>query len=178
LMRIHLRSMDSIESRVLPGTENAVHPFWAPDGRSLAFVAASTLKRIDLSGSSARVLTQARVGAPWHGSWSPDGVILFAAQGLSRVNAEGGTVENVTKLDPKNGLAALNFPEFLPDGKRYLVHVQNTDARHSIELASLGSNQRSVILRDVASAPILAPTPTGKLYLLYLRDSFSVRPGV
>src|SRR5262245_22135599 len=28
LRRIHLRSMDSIESRVLPGTETAVHPFW------------------------------------------------------------------------------------------------------------------------------------------------------
>ena len=35
--RIHVRPIDRIESRALPGTENAVHAFWSPDGRSLAF---------------------------------------------------------------------------------------------------------------------------------------------
>ena len=35
--RIHLRPIDRIETRALPGTEGAIHPFWSPDGHSLAF---------------------------------------------------------------------------------------------------------------------------------------------
>jgi hypothetical protein len=32
---IHVRPLDRIDTRVLPGTENAIHPFWFADGRSL-----------------------------------------------------------------------------------------------------------------------------------------------
>ena len=39
-----------------------------------------------------------------------------------------------------------------------------------LELAALGSTARRVVL-DVASAPVLAPAPNGKVYLLYLRDT-------
>ena len=55
--RIHVRSIDSTESRALPGTENAVHPFWSPDGRSLAFSETGQLKLIDLAGGAPRALT-------------------------------------------------------------------------------------------------------------------------
>jgi eukaryotic-like serine/threonine-protein kinase len=44
------------------------------------------------------------------------------------------------------------------------------DGRTSIELASPGSVERTMVIPDSASAPILAPTPGGKTYLLYLRD--------
>src|SRR5215467_13658564 len=54
--RIHLRHIDRIETRALPGTEEAVHPFWSPDGRSLAFATQFHLKRIDVAGGAARDL--------------------------------------------------------------------------------------------------------------------------
>src|SRR5262249_13685059 len=79
--RIHLRPIDRIETRALPGTEGAVHPFWSPDGRSLAFAVAVQLhlKRIDVAGSAARDLGETRV--PWQGAWSQNGEILCRCGG-------------------------------------------------------------------------------------------------
>src|SRR5262249_36193523 len=56
--------------------------------------------------------------------------------------------------------------------------------KSSIQLARLGSTERTMVLDDADSAPILAPTPQGKTYLLYLRESdlfgqeFEERSGV
>jgi predicted Ser/Thr protein kinase len=86
-----LRSLDSLEARPLPGTEDALEPFWSPDSRAIAFGAVGKLKRLDLSGGPPRTLADAPrlVG----GAWSRDGVILFVPdynRGLYRVSADGG----------------------------------------------------------------------------------------
>ncbi len=168
--RIHVRPMDSTESRALPGTENAEHPFWSPDGGSLAFAADRTLKRIDLVGGPARALTP--IIGPWHGSWNQDGVILFAGLRIPfQIPADGGAAAPVARPDDKKGESFVAFPHFLSDGKRFLVLVRHTDDRNTIELASLGSLERKTVIPDASSAPILAPTPSGKTYLLYLRDA-------
>ena len=167
--RIHVRPMDSTESRALPGTERAIRPYWSPDGRSLAFVADNDLKRIDLAGGSAHALTQ--TSAPFQGSWNRHGVILFSgpSQIPAQIPDDGGVASPVGKLDEKEE-TAIGFPDFLSDGKRFLVRVVHRDGRTSIELASLGSVERTMVIPDSANAPILAPTPGGKTYLLYLRD--------
>jgi len=171
IARIHVRPMDSTESRALPGTEDATHPFWSPDGRSLAFFAQESLKRIDLAGGSARALTQTPANV--QGYWNQDGFILFSPDlvGLSRIPADGGVSAPAAKPDEKRGEDAVSFPYFLSDGKRFLVRVTHADGRTSIELASLESLQRTTVIPDAANAPILAPTPGGKTYLLYLRDT-------
>src|SRR5512138_2511108 len=50
---IWVHSFDSLESRVLAGTEAAVPPIWSADSRKLAFWAGGKLKKIDLSGGPA-----------------------------------------------------------------------------------------------------------------------------
>ena len=152
--RIHVRPINHVESRALPGTDGAGHLFWSPDGRALAFTVGGQLRRIDLAGGASRDL--AGVSGPWHGTWGQQDDILFLGdQGIRRVSAGGGAATSA-------GLGA--FPAFLPDGQRFLLVDQD-----GIQLGRLGSTERALVL-DVASAPILSPTPAGPTYLLYLRE--------
>ena len=50
IQQIHLRSMDSLESKAIAGTEGAVSPFFSPDGQSLGFFANGKLKKISVNG--------------------------------------------------------------------------------------------------------------------------------
>ena len=56
---LHVRPLESPEARALPGTEEAGRPFWSPDSKSLAFVAGSKLKRIEVAGGSPITLCDA-----------------------------------------------------------------------------------------------------------------------
>src|SRR6185437_5654135 len=65
--RIHVRPIDRVETRELPGTEEGFHPLWSPDSRSLAFATGGgrPLKIVDLAGGAPRALVN--VTGPWHG---------------------------------------------------------------------------------------------------------------
>jgi serine/threonine protein kinase len=155
--RIHVRPIDRVETRELPGTEDAIHMFWSPDSKSLAFLTSRSLKRIDVAGGSPRDLAEAT--GPWHGSWSPEGYILFANRtGIVRIPAEGGPVTPVVPV------LQGGFPEVL-GGKRFLIF----DNGH-VRLLTSGSQKASEVLQTDGSA-IVARTPGGKTYLLYLRSN-------
>jgi serine/threonine protein kinase len=125
--RLWVRSLDSTSAQPLPGTEDAINPFWSPDSRSLGFFADGKLKRIDLG--SAQLQTLAGVpGRVAQGTWSPDGMILFSfytTTGLSRVPASGGQEVRVRKLG--KGQAGQYAPRFLPGGRQFLYMTIGTD---------------------------------------------------
>src|SRR4029077_12178653 len=72
---LYYRELDSTEVKQLPGSENPLEPFWAPDSKSIAYGSNGKLKRSDLSGGTAQVLCDAAriVG----GTWNKEGVIVF-----------------------------------------------------------------------------------------------------
>ena len=120
--KLWLRPLDRTTAQPLPSTEGATFPFWAPDSRAIGFFADAKLKRLDLPGGKAQELADASNGRG--GAWSRDGVILFAANvisGLLRVPATGGTPTSVTR--PAPGELGHRFPEFLPDGRRFIFWV-------------------------------------------------------
>jgi len=124
--RLWLRAInDTGEGKALPGTENGGLPFWSPDGRSIGFFADGKLKRIDIEGNLVQVLCD--VPVPRGGTWSQDGVILFAPQttALYQIPANGGTARLVTELNATRGEQSHRWPVFLADGKHFLFFVRN-----------------------------------------------------
>ena len=74
--QLWVRPLHAGEAQPLPGTEDALTPFWSPDSRSIGFGSQGKLKRIELAGGRPQVLCDApRLQS---GTWSRNGVILFA----------------------------------------------------------------------------------------------------
>ena len=59
--QIWLRPLDADSARPLTGTEGALRLFWSPDSRSIGFVTSGQLKRIDVAGGPAVMLTSVEV---------------------------------------------------------------------------------------------------------------------
>jgi Tol biopolymer transport system component len=145
--RLRLRRLDSPGLVPLPGTENAVTPFWSPDSRSIGFIAERTLKRFDLATSSVRPIATLGGGTTWP-AWGGDGTIVLAALGqpLHRVSERGGTPAPVGALDTAANEAAQLHPVFLPDGRRFLyLSLRGSGTTSAIGLGSLDSDRRTAI---------------------------------
>lgn len=159
-------SPDSSDARRLHGTDGASHPFFSPDGRMLAFFIRDRILTTDLEGSVIRPIT-AVPGAPAGGSWGRDGMIVFAdwTTGLYAVPAAGGSVTRLTRVDHAALDVAHAWPQFLPDGRRFLYQViSNDSSRTGIYAGSLDAPPSGLPLVRTAAA---AYAPPG--FLLYLQ---------
>jgi Tol biopolymer transport system component len=173
-----LRPMDSLSAHIIPGTEDGNFPFWSPDSKSIAFFAGAKLKRADIAGGSPQVLcddptSSTAASAGVGGVWNREGVILFGGTGgLLRVAASGGVAAPVTKTDASRHEIAHGFPQFLPDGKRFLYFIQSSDSNVTgVYAGSLDRPEERVqILRTDAKAIYAAPVSGRPGDLLYLRD--------
>jgi len=137
--RLLLRPLDATTAQPLAGTEGATYPFWSPDSRTLGFFADGKLKRIDIRGGLAQTLASAPGGRG--GTWNPDGRIVFAPTAvgsLSTVPSSGGDVATVTVVDRRHQ-ASHRFPQFLPDGRRFLFFVQGPPDTQGVYLGALDS---------------------------------------
>jgi Tol biopolymer transport system component/predicted Ser/Thr protein kinase len=165
--QLWLRPLDSLTARPLPGTENAIYPFWSPNNKSIGFFAAGKLKKMDVSGGPATTLADASQSRG--GTWSRDGVIVFAPTpygGLQQVPASGGVVRPVNRPDTR--APAQRFPWFLPDGRHFL-YLSGTGGpgRRSLRIGSLDSPAGdSALLGEADSSAIYAQG-----HLLFVRGT-------
>jgi Tol biopolymer transport system component len=165
---IGVRSLDSLEMRQLPGTEDARGLFWSPDGREIAFFSEGRLKRIGAEGGPVQTICES--GSGFSGAWSREGTILFTKEfgaPIVAVPATGGTPQPVTALDQARGDVAHFHPAFLPDGRHFLFAARNLDPeKTSIVLASLDSKDVRRLFHADSAAVFADPG-----YLLFARDN-------
>ena len=155
-LRLLVRTLQSMDWRVLTGTEGARLPFWSPDGRQIGYFADRRLKKIEVSSGLTQTLCDAPSGRG--GTWSRDGTIVFApvaAGPLFRVSATGGTAEPLTTIDTAGGETGHAWPQFLPDS-RSVLFVATAASDHE---AAIGSGQAGlhVISLESGRRQLLVP---------------------
>jgi len=169
---LYLRSMDSLEAMLIPGTENSSNPFFSPDSQWLGFFARGpsghVLKKVSIGGGES--LTLCECGAnPRGASWGPNNTIVFAPyleSGIWQVSAGGGTPQVLTTVDSGKG-ESHRWPELLPGGKAVLFTVgpEGGWADAEIVVQRLDTGERRVLVQGGTYAHYL---PTG--HLVYLRQ--------
>jgi DNA-binding winged helix-turn-helix (wHTH) protein/Tol biopolymer transport system component len=154
-----VRPLHTAEAQRLAGTDGATKPFWSPDSRRLAFFANGRLAAVDLSGDSTSTIADG-IGAPAGGTWGPDDTVVYAdwPRGLFAVHAAGGSPPRPLRaLDRSARHIAHAWPQFLPDGHRFLYQVVSLDsAITGIYIGALdGADDARLLATE--SAAVFAP---------------------
>jgi serine/threonine protein kinase len=178
--RIYVRSIDSLEVRPLPGSEGVLDlsppPFWSYDSRFVVFGVPGKLKKAEVTGTPAQTIADI-TGQSFAqgGSWNRYGLIVFGKplSNLLQVSAAGGTPVAITALAP--GEIAHRWPQFLPDGRRFLYQrVSSSADKTGIYVGSLDlkPDQQSMqpLLLTNRQAYWVAPEGSGKSFLLIQRE--------
>lgn len=169
-----VRSLDSVDMRELAGTDGAQFPFWSPDSRFIAFFAGNRLKRVERSGGPVQPLADTSAEARG-GAWAADGTIIFSpgfTLPLYKIAAAGGQAEPVTKLDESLGVTSHRWPNFLPDGRRFLYFARSSQkAAEGVYAGSVDSQDNKLILNTDLLAAYAPPARGGATgHLLFIRD--------
>jgi serine/threonine protein kinase len=165
---IYLRTLDSLDARPIPNTENAEIPFWSPDDQKIAFSADGKLKVVNLNGGADQVLCDVPTTF-YGGTWLQDGTIVYGQEysGLMRVSENGGKSEPFTVLDSQRGERIHSYPVFLPDGRHFVFSADsNKSEDRTLYVSSIDSKEKSRLLNTRYKVNYLDPG-----YLLFLRGT-------
>ena len=153
--RLDMRAIDEFESRPIPGTENATHPFFSPDGKWLAFFADGKLQKMPVDGGPATIIVEmpASSGASWaaNGDIVVGGATGARGAGLLRVPSGGGTPVPLTRPDSATGESHV-APIVLADGKTILFESESGTGGLSANVVAVGSLETSAFTRLNISA--------------------------
>ena len=164
---LYLRSLDQLDARLIPETNNATAPFFSPDGKWIGYLSVSDmkLKKIAVSGGAPIALCDITnfTGA----NWNMDNTIVFGAgdQGIMRVSADGGTAEALIEA---KGARYFN-PEILPDGKS-VIFARGDAGPQKIYVQSLNSKEPKELIEGNDPGYL----PSGHLVYQLDTDLFAV----
>jgi Tol biopolymer transport system component len=174
---VWLRPLDSIDARVLPGTEGvAIAPdqlFWSPDSNFIGFVAQGRLKRVAVNGGPPQTLL-GNVSGIMRATWGRDGSILLvqgAGAPILRFSDRGGEAVELAKA--VTGESRFS-PHFLPDGRHFLYWAVGVNpAANGIYVGSLSDGaQPKWLLPDRVPARYAPPAGPGESgHILFSRET-------
>jgi serine/threonine protein kinase len=165
--QLWIRSLDSTDAQLLPGTEDGAQAFWSPDSRFIGFFAGSKLKKIDVSGGPAITLADAVTNHG--GAWGRRDVILFGPMTggpLFTISSNGGQPTPVTRIDATRNETIHAWPYFLPDGRHFIYLARSANReKAAIYVAAIDSNETKLLI-NADSTPAYAPPG----YILFVRN--------
>ena len=167
-----LRSLSSLETQPIPGTENVLGPpvFWSPDSRFVAFQALGKLRKVDASGGPPQDICETSY-AVLGGAWNSDDTILIGTDstGILRVPASGGTPEPVTTTGNRNEVHG--FPSFLPDGRHFIyLRAPENPGIFVGSIATKPEEQSSTMIVRTPVMAVYAPFGDRGGRLLFVRE--------
>jgi serine/threonine-protein kinase len=124
--RLYIRPIGQIEGVPLPGSEDAVGPFFSPDGLWVGFATDGDglLKKVPVTGGPPITLAENVHGRLGGGSWGDDGYIVYTSSdfALSRVSGAGGVPEPIADSSGTGTFWPL-WPAVLPGGDAVLFQM-------------------------------------------------------
>jgi len=164
---IFVQRLSTGKAEQLAGTEDALFPFWSPDGKYLAFFSGGKLRKVPAAGGPVQTLCDAPEGRG--GTWNGQGIILFAPRisgPLQRVSDGGGTPENLVRAHKDDKEFTDRNPYFLPDGKHFLFMEEiGRDSVGAVYAGSLEGGDSKQIL------PFGSNVAYSNGFLFYVKDN-------
>jgi serine/threonine-protein kinase len=176
---LYARAIDALDVRSIAGTENALNPFFSPEGNWVGFFSVagrdSALKKVAIHGGAVTRIADAPI--PPGGSWGDDGTIVFATNPpdgvgtrLLRVPSAGGPATVLLEPDEKQRESAYAWPEILPGSRALLFSIASNRTssidRWRIAALSLDTGAYHVVIERGLAARYL---PSG--HVVYLSGS-------
>ena len=163
---LYIRDMKTGEVRPLLGTEDAVRPFFSPDGQWIGFLTSDHVKKVPRNGGT--VISLCEADTPVHGWWHQPNQIYFTeteTYALSRVAADGGKPERLVRAPD---LKVLRFDDVLPDGESVLAESSPSISGDfgDIVRVNLRTRESRTVVRSGYAARYIEPG-----YLLFARAS-------
>ena len=144
--QLMLRTLGDITARPLPGTEDAIHPIFSPDGRWVAFIRGNQLYKIAVDGAAPLLLGTAP-GTFNGASWSSSGVIVVSGNTALFTLPEAGGAARALGATHAAGDINQDSPLVWDDAKSviYSNWTGSSPATARIAIVSIGGGESTVL---------------------------------
>lgn len=158
---IYVASLDGKHTRRLTDSSTInIHPSWSPNGKTLAYVAASVpgeespdagVWMIDADGTNKKQVTNMMISEV---SWAPDGknLLLQSISGIYLVPASGGNPVKISGV-----LERPMDPVFTPDGQKVMFRSNHEGDWHLYTVGLDGASLKRIIGQLSAAQFCLSP---------------------
>jgi len=145
--QLYVRTVQSRESKPIPGTEGAGTPLFSPDGKWIAFFTDRKLKKVAID--SGQIVNICDTSSNGRGAvWGSDDTIIFTpdtGSALFQVPASGGTPKPLTERKDER---SHRWPEVLPGNRAILFTIAKGGSWDDAQIVAqrLDTGERRVII--------------------------------
>ena len=161
--RLHLRSLDSFDIRIVPETQDVENPFFSPDGRWVAYFssAVDAIFKVSLNGGGPSRLAGVTISSSFNtGAWHPNGHLIVSGaaidgrawSGLAVVPDSGG---NATVLTTLGADEQFHHEPFVVPGTDWVVYTNDNSQGWSVWAVSLTTGESKPVVTGAATPQVL-----------------------